>query len=78
MSENRNVEEIVLYHLQRLTDRNDITLEFELLGEDGISSIEAMELLSGLENEFKITITPRSLRNVSTASDLIELIKDKC
>ena len=70
------IENTVLNHLKRVMERDDITLEIDLLGEDGISSIEAMDLLSGLESEFHIRISPRNLRRVSTAMDLVELITE--
>ncbi len=68
------IEKLVLEHLKNVIDRDDIDLEMELLGEDGISSIEAMDLLSGLEKEFNIRISPRNLRRVVTVEDLCDLI----
>ncbi len=75
--EREAIEASVLRHLRKAMEREDANLTMELLGEDGISSIEAMELLSGLENEFKIRISPRSLRRVVTAMDLADLIEEK-
>ena len=68
------IEKLVLEHLKNVIDRDDIDLEIGLLGEDGISSIEAMDLLSGLEKEFNIRISPRNLRRVVTVEDLCDLI----
>ena len=70
------IEKLVLEHLKNVIDRDDIDLEMELLGEDGISSIEAMDLLSGLEKEFNIRISPRNLRRVVTVEDLCNLISE--
>ena len=75
--EREAIEASVLRHLRKAMEREDANLTMELLGEDGISSIEAMELLSGLENEFKIRISPKSLRRVVTAMDLADLIEEK-
>lgn len=49
----------------------------DLMDEIGFSSIEVMELVSYVEEDFGVRITSRDLRKVATPEDLAELIAGK-
>lgn len=48
--------------------------EMDLMDEAGLSSIAVMELLSVLEDQYKIKLPARDLRFVATVGDLAELV----
>lgn len=73
----KTVEESVLKRLRDTLERDDAYLDMELMGEEGLSSIEVMDLLSSLENEFRIRISSRELRKVETAKELADVIVEK-
>lgn len=52
-------------------------LDMDLMDDIGLSSIEVMDLISGLEETYGIKIPSRSLRFVATVGDLVDLIQEK-
>ena len=54
-----------------------ITPETHLIRDMGLSSVEIMLLISDLEDQFDITISPSKLRHVQTVGDLFPLVADQ-
>lgn len=52
----------------------DITVQTHLIKEMGLSSVEAMLLLSDLEDRFDIRIPATKLRNIQTVNDLCQVV----
>ncbi|MCM1134492.1 MAG: acyl carrier protein [Clostridium sp.] len=74
-----NKETILRYVLERLhkiTDRNYMP-DQDLMEEGGLSSLELMELIVNVEQEFQVKIPTRMLRFVETAEDLVKLVCEK-
>lgn len=70
------VQRRILEMLNKITG-NAYTLKQDLMEEGSLSSLELMELLVNVEQEFRVKIPTRTLRYVSTAEDLVELICGK-
>lgn len=70
------VEEKILEMLRKTTG-NTYDLEQDLMGEGCLSSIELMELIVDVEQEFKIKIPSRKLRFVVTVEDLVGLVCER-
>ena len=54
-----------------------VTPSTHLIREMGLSSVEIMLLISDLEDQFDITISPSKLRHVQTVGDLFPLVADQ-
>jgi len=60
-----------------MTDADEITEESELMEDLGISSMDVLFLISGLEAEFGVKIPERDIRQVVTVSDVIDIIAER-
>ena len=63
----------ILEMLNKITDTDYLPYQ-DLMEEGGLSSLELMELIVGMEQEFHIKIPTRKLRLVATAEDLAGLV----
>lgn len=69
--------------LQRVIDlfatmadtEDEITEESELIDDLGISSMDVLFLISSLEEEFKIKVSEKEIRKMSTIGDVTEVIE---
>ena len=55
----------------------EITKESELLEDLGISSMDVLLLLSGIEEEFSIKISEKETRKIYTVGDVADIIAAK-
>jgi acyl carrier protein len=55
----------------------EINLESRLLEDLLVDSLDRMMLLSGLEDEFSITIAEEDFAEVATVSDIVRKLQDK-
>ena len=53
----------------------EITEESELIDDLGISSMDVLFLISSLEEEFKIKVSEKEIRKMSTIGDVTEVIE---
>ena len=72
-----DVQSMVLKLVSEVSGLDTCSLEMDLVDEVGLSSIAVMELLSVLEDQYKIKIPARELRFVATIDDLAELVWKK-
>ena len=54
---------------------DEITEESELIDDLGISSMDVLFLISSLEEEFKIKVSEKEIRKMSTIGDVTEVIE---
>jgi acyl carrier protein len=75
MSVAEQVESII----RNLVDVDDVSLDrtTHLRDELGITSIERVELITALENEFDIDIRDTDVLRLNTLGDVIECIEEK-
>lgn len=73
---NRNeILEKVIELFSTYTDE-EITEESELMLDLDVSSMEVMSLICNIEAEFDISIPESSLREMTTVSDVVDIIAD--
>lgn len=77
--ETTNVEEIVTQRFAEIMNLppEDLNLEADLFAEYGLTSVNALKLISQVEVEFDIDIDENEARKIQKLSDVIELIKSK-
>lgn len=69
------IKQAVIAVIQESTETEvELTENTHLVQEMGLSSVEAMLLLSDLEDRFYISIPASQLRNVQTVRDLCQLV----
>ena len=52
----------------------EITADSELIEDLGISSMDILFLISSLEEEFKIKISEKQMRQIVTVGDVVEVV----
>ena len=57
-----------------MAEAEEITEQCELGDDLGISSMDLLTLISYIEEEFHIHISERSIRNIVTVSDVVDVI----
>jgi acyl carrier protein len=57
-------------------DEDDITLESQIVEDLGADSLDVIELVMVLEEEFDIEITDEESEKLLTVGDVVEYIKD--
>ncbi|MCI8511928.1 MAG: hypothetical protein HFE83_08030 [Lachnospiraceae bacterium] len=70
------VQDRILEMLEQVTG-NPYTLDQDLMEDGSLSSLELMNLIVGVEQEFRVKIPSRKLRFVATAADLVDLICER-
>ena len=60
-----------------MTDADEITEESELMDDLGISSMDVLFLISGVEAEFKVKVPEKVIRQVVTVSDVVDVIAER-
>ncbi len=58
-------------------DISDITEEKEIVKDLGADSLDVVEMLMSLEEEFNITVPEEDAINIKTVGDIINLIENK-
>ncbi len=56
-------------------DDNDVSLEARLVEDLGADSIDAVELIMTVEEEFDMEISDEVLQNIKTVNDLVDYIE---
>ena len=69
-------EEIIAVIQESTETEVDITMQTHIVNEMNLSSIEAMMMISDLEDRFGISIPTGKLRDVRTIGDLCEIVVD--
>lgn len=57
-------------------DEADIKMETSFIDDLGADSLDIVELMLALEDEFEIEISDEEAENISTVSDVVEYIKE--
>lgn len=55
----------------------DISLDSDLTDDLGADSLDAIELIMSLEDEFDVEIDDQKLAKVKTVSDIVDLIEEE-
>jgi acyl carrier protein len=58
-------------------DRSKITLESHLIDDLGADSLNAIEIVMDIENEFGITIDDKQVESISKVKDIVALVESK-
>lgn len=53
---------------------DEITADSELMDDLGISSMDVLVLISGLEEEFKIKVPEKAIRKMYTIGDVVDTV----
>jgi acyl carrier protein len=70
-------EELIKIIAEELSvDEAEITLESDLQEDLGADSLDAIQLIMSIENEFDITIPETEIDNLKTVSDLLKYIEE--
>lgn len=69
------VKEIIIKELK--VDAAKITPEASLKDDLGADSIDAVEVIMSLEDEFNISISDEAAQNIKTVQDLVDYIENK-
>jgi acyl carrier protein len=70
-------EELIKIIAEELSvDEAQITLESDLQEDLGADSLDAIQLIMSIENEFDITIPETEIDNLKTVSDLLKYIEE--
>lgn len=66
------VRELISKQLNRPVD--EITEDKEIVKDLGADSLDVVEMLMGLEEEFNITVAEEDAGNIKTVGDIVKLI----
>ena len=69
------VKEIIVNELK--VDADKITLDTNLKDDLGADSLDAVEIVMALEDEFSVSIPDEEIQNISTVKKLVEYIESK-
>ena len=58
-------------------DLSKITLESHLIDDLGADSLNAIEIVMDIENEFGITIDDKQVESISKVKDIVALVESK-
>lgn len=58
-------------------DEDEISMDMDFMDEIGLSSLELMQVITGVENEFGIKFESKELKKIFAPEDLIDLIQEK-
>ena len=75
MSVAEKVKQLIASQLNKSID--EILDEKEVVKDLGADSLDIVEMLMGLEEEFDITVPEEDAVNIKTVGDIIKLIEDK-
>ena len=55
---------------------NEVTADSELIDDLGISSMDVLFLITGLEEEFDVKIPVKAIREMITVADVAEIVEE--
>ncbi|NLK12524.1 MAG: acyl carrier protein [Candidatus Phytoplasma sp.] len=73
MSVFSRIKDMIINELS--VEEKDITLEARLVEDLGADSIDAVELVMNIEDEFELEISDEALQNLKTVGDLVSYIE---
>ena len=69
------VRELIAKQLNKSVD--EVTEEAEVVKDLGADSLDVVEMLMSLEEEFNITVPEEDTNNIKTVGDIIKLINER-
>ena len=57
-------------------DASEVTLEKELVSDLGADSLDAVEIIMNLEEEFEVTVPDVDASQIKTVGDIVKLIEE--
>lgn len=69
------IKNILLEQLD--VEENDIKLESKLIEDLGADSLDVAEIISAVEGEFDVEFDKKSLSNIETIQDIINILEKK-
>ncbi|MBE7083629.1 MAG: acyl carrier protein [Clostridiales bacterium] len=69
------VIELIAQQLNKSAD--EITVDKEIVKDLGADSLDVVEMLMSLEEEFNITVPEEDAVNIKTVGDIVKLIEEK-
>ncbi len=57
-------------------DEDDITMDSKLADDLGADSLDVVDLIMAIEDEFEVEILDEDIENVSTVGDIVNYIND--
>ena len=69
------VKQLIAQQLNKSID--EVTEDKEVVQDLGADSLDVVEMLMSLEEEFKITVPEEDAVNIKTVGDIVKLIEDK-
>ena len=69
------LKEIIAYQLG--VDANEITMETSFKDDLGADSLDLLEVVMAVEDEFDIELPAEELSGIATVEDVIDYLKDK-
>ena len=70
-----NVKELIAQQLNKSVE--EITEDKEIVKDLGADSLDVVEMLMSLEEEFNITVPEEDAVNIKTVGDIVKLIEEK-
>ena len=75
MSSFEQVKEMLVEKLGVAPEK--VTLESEIIKDLGADSLDVVEMLLSLEENFNVTVTDEQTDNIKTVKDIVDLIDNK-
>ena len=73
---NENILNRVIELFSTMSETEEITADSEVIEDLGISSMDVLFLIASLEEEFKIKVPEKQLRQIVTVGDVAEIIAE--
>ncbi len=68
------IKEIIMEQLQ--VDESEITMETNLMKDLSADSLDAVEIIMAIEDEYGIEIPDEEAENIQTVQDLVRFVED--
>ena len=68
------IKEIIMEQLQ--VEESEITMDTNLMKDLSADSLDAVEIIMAIEDEFGIEIPDEEAENIQTVSDLVKFVED--
>ena len=67
----------MIYYGKQSIDKADITMDSEIIKDLGADSLDIVEMLMGLEDEYGMSIPDEVAAGLKTVGDIVRLIESK-
>lgn len=71
------IEKTILEIFKSISGNDNITSDMDITDEIGLPSVEMLQCIGLVENEYNVKISSRELRNVFTIKDMADLVEEK-